>query len=200
MCGTTVLSINISWRRSGVVMMLGNRSMWQLAIAWTKSNRVLIRCVAAQYLPYMGCSLQDLESEALLTAYQTLAGLLQNEKDLTLMGRYFRVVFRSRCIELTMGVNVVADCDMARIYVTQDKNVADEELDPGVIEAALSALTGRQRQVAQWILNQPTPVNADMVGQQFGITARGVRRLINCAISRIENGHRRVCQNVSAHP
>lgn len=179
-------------------MSLGHEHLWQLASAWTKSHRVLIRCIASPYLAHMGCNAHDLENEALLVAYQTLSSLLENNKDLALMGRYFRVVFRSRCIELTMGVAVIADGDLARFHIEQEEKVYAEELDQDVIDAALTALTARQRQVAQWILSQPTPVNVNLIGQRFGITARGVRRLLNNAIYRIENGHRRVCQTISA--
>lgn len=179
-------------------MSLGSEHLWQLASAWITSHRVLIRCIASPYLAHMGCSARDLESEALLAAYRTLCSLLQNDKNLALMGRYFRVVFRTRCIQMTMGVAVIADCDMAHSNIVREEKVDSEELDQAVIDAAFSALTARQRQVAKWILSQPTPVSVNLIGLQFGITARGVRKLINNAIFRIENGHRRVCQTVSA--
>lgn len=178
-------------------MSLGCDHLWKLASAWTTSHRVLIRCIASPYLAHMGCSTHDLESEALLTAYQTLSSLLQNDKDLALMGSYFRVVFKCRCIKLTMGVDVVTDYDLSRLYVVQEENVTAAP-DPAVIEAALAALTHRQRQVTRWILCQPTPASVERIGQRFGITSRRVRSLINTAISRIENGHRRVCKTISS--
>lgn len=172
--------------------------IWNLAIIWVKSHRVLIRCVAAHYSPYMGCSAQDLESEALLTAYLTLRSLVRNEKDLSLMDRYFRVIFRSRCIHMTMGVDVVYELDIDRMRITQSEDrTLNHELDQQVIEAAINLLTGRQRQVAQWILSQDNPASVSLTGQHFGVTARGVRKLINNAIIRIENGHRRVRKTVS---
>jgi len=171
---------------------------WSLAALWIKSNPILINCIAAQYIPHMGCSAQDLESEALLVAYLTLCNLFQNEKDLSYMGRYFRVVFRSHCIQMTMGIKVVDDIDPEKIISSYGENTLHEELDQHVIDAALTSLTTRQRQVAKWILSQPSPVNTDLVGKHFGISARGVRRLLNNAITRIENGHRNVCQTISA--
>lgn len=171
---------------------------WSLASLWIKSNPMLIKCIAAQYIPYMGCSFQDLESEALLVAYQTISSLFQSEKDLSCMARYFRVVFRSRCIQMTMGIKVVDDLDPEIINVPNEDETLPQELDQDVIDAALASLTNRQRQVAKWILSQPSPVNTDLVGEHFGISTRGVRRLINDAVTRIENGHRNVCRTIPA--
>ena len=174
-------------------MLLGNGQLWQLAIAWTRSNKVLIKCIATQYFPYMGCSAYDLQAEALLVAHQTVVTLLQKDKGLDLMGRYFRIVFRSRCIEL-MDVCVAADVDLSD--VTLEELGSQNKLDQYVIESALSDLTNRQRQIAQWILTQPTPASTNMIGLKFGITARGVRKLISNAIFRIENGNQRICKSV----
>lgn len=171
---------------------------WSLASLWIKSNPILIKCIAAQYIPHMGCSSQDLESEALLVAYQTITSLFQSEKDLSCMARYFRVVFRSRCIQMTMGIKVVDDLDPEIINVPNEDETLPQELDQDVIDAALASLTNRQRQVAKWILSQPSPVNTDLVGEHFGISTRGVRRLINDAVNRIENGHRNVCRTIPA--
>jgi DNA-directed RNA polymerase specialized sigma24 family protein len=171
---------------------------WSLASLWIKSNPVLINYISAQYIPHMGCSSQDLENEALLVAHQTLSSLLQSEKDLSYMGRYFRVVFRSHCIQMTMGIKVIDDIDPETIHFSHEEVTLHQELDQHVIDTALTALTTRQRQVAKWILSQPSPVNTNLVGEHFGISTRGVRRLINDAITRIENGHRNVCQTVGA--
>lgn len=171
---------------------------WSLASLWTKSNPVLIKCIAGRYIAHMGCSTQDLENEALLVAYQTISSLLQRGEDLSCMGRYFRVVFRSHCIQLTMGIRVVDNLDPAKINVTYEDDTLHQELDQDVIDAALTSLTNRQRQIAKWILSQPSPVNIDLVGKHFGMSTRGVRRLINDAITRIENGHRNVCRTVPA--
>ena len=110
------------------------------------------------------------------------------------MARYFRVVFRSRCIQMTMGIKVVGNLDPEIINIPSRGETLHQELDKEVIAAALASLTNRQRQVAKWILSQPSPVNTDLVGEHFGITTRGVRRLINDAITRIENGNRNVCR------
>lgn len=176
-------------------MALTCEQRWQLATSWTSSNHVLIRCVAAPYYAHMGCSSKDLESEALLIAYQTIALLLQSGRDLSCIGRYFRVSFRTHCIKLTMGVRIVSDVEVHRLPVTME-SLEKSSLEPVVIERALGELTRRQQQVARWVLAQPTPVNADEIGRRFGISSRGVRSLISSAISRIENGHKRLRQTV----
>lgn len=172
---------------------------WSLASLWIKSNPVLINCIAAQYISHMGCSSQDLKSEALLVAHQTISNLLQREKDLSLMAKYFRVVFRSHCIHMTMGINVVDGMDPEKINFCKRDKSEHQELDQNVIDAALESLTARQRQVAKWVLNQPSPVNINLIGEHFGISPRGVRRLIQDAITRIENGHRNVCRTVGTN-
>ncbi len=171
--------------------------IWRLAIVWTKSNSVLIKCVAANYLPYMGCSNLDLENEACLVAFQVLSELAKQKKDLSHISPYFRVVFRSRCIEMTMGVAVAAGCDIEDVRVDDDKGGIKKDLDRKVIDSAFQSLTQRQRQVAEWILNQPTPVNSNLIAHHFDISPRGARRLITNAINRIEHEHRRVCKAVA---
>jgi len=100
---------------------------------------------------------------------------------------------------MTMGIDVVEDLDIERINIAKnDEKMLNHDLDQHVIEAALFSLTERQRQVAKWILRQDTPVSVNLIGQQFGITARGVRKLINNAIFRIEHGHHRVCKTIPA--
>ncbi len=182
-----------------VQISLQHTDKWTLASHWIKSNPVLIHCVAARYFPHMGCTPQDLKSEALLVAYQTISSLLQNNKDLCFMSRYFRVIFRSRCIQMTMGIRVVADLDPEKIREPEKDDTQLQGLDQDVIDAALATLTNRQRQVAGWILNQPLPVTTNLIGEHFGISTRGVRRLINDAITRIENEHRNVCRAIPAH-
>ncbi len=180
-------------------MVLESEQTWHLATLWVKSNRMLINCISAHYYPYMGCSSKDLEGEALLVAYQVLSGLVHQERDLSLMARYFTVVFRSRCIHMTMGI-VPVQYDVERLRVVQEEQPVQQELDQQMIEEALQLLTNRQRQVAQWILQQPTPATVTVVARHFDITGRAVRRLLSNAIYRIENGPRRVCSHIPSLP
>jgi len=68
-----------------------------------------------------------------------------------------------------------------------DQNESSD-LDDSVIAEALSALTGRQRLVSQWILSQPKPVSFYTIANHFGIHIQSVRRILLNTIRRIE-GH-----------
>ena len=177
-----------------------NKTKWHLAQTWVKSNRVLVWCIAGPYYKYMSCEVYDLESEALLTAYQVITLLNRRGKSLALMSSYYRVAFRTRCIELATGVQVT-DCDIDRIPSgsTDTLSWKQEELNSETIKNALQILTNRQRQISEWILAQPTPINTATAGEQFGIQARAVRSIIKNAIRRIEDyGHQPVQQTISA--
>lgn len=173
---------------------MSHNELWHLGLTWVKSNRVLILCIAAPYHKHMQCNSQDLESEALLVAFQILSSLIHKQKDLSLMSKYFRVVFRSHCIKMTIGVSI-ADSDLDRVSIDQVQK--PQNLDQEIINEALQALTERQRQISQWILEQPTPVSTRTVGHKFGINDRTVRTIINNAIKRLEiYGHQTIRKTV----
>lgn len=174
---------------------MNQSELWCLAQAWVKSNPVLISHIAAPYRKHMNCHIQDLTSEALLTSYQVLHALSHDGQDLSLMSRYFRVVFRTQCIKMTTRVNVV-DYQIEKISAPIQRT---EKLNQEVIKEILQTLTHRQRQISEWILSQPTPVSTSIVGQKFGINDRTVRVIINNAIKRIENyGHQSIRKTVQA--
>lgn len=177
-------------------MLLGQKQVWKLAVAWAKSNRVLINHTAGPYTRYMGLSSEDLESEALLVAHQVLLSLHQGSKNLSDMERYFRVVFRSHCIRLTRGYYIAEYIDPEKINLTNDQKISHQQLDQLIIDGALEALTARQREVTEWILCQSFPVNTERIGSHFGISSRAARKLIKNAIIRLENGHRRIRKTV----
>ncbi len=158
---------------------------WNLALSWVKSNRVLIRCIAGPYFRYMSCDRQDLNGEALLTAYQVLTLLDRQRKSLSHMNPYFRVAFRTRCISLASGL-VVSEYEIDRIPAEDGLTGQQKELDKGKIREHLRILTNRQRQISEWILAQPTPVSTSTVGRRFGIGSRTVRAILSNAIRRIE--------------
>ncbi|HFC00418.1 MAG TPA: sigma-70 family RNA polymerase sigma factor [Phaeodactylibacter sp.] len=170
--------------------------LWFLAQAWVKSNHVLIWCIAAPYYKYMTCDFQDLEHEAMLTAYQVMSGLLRKNKKLLLMSRYYRVVFRTRCIKLTTGM-IVANCDIEQLSVP-DQAQKQQELDEEVIQDALQVLTNRQRQISQWILSQPKPVSTSMVAKKYGVQRRTIQAVLSNAIDRIKKyGHQPIRETIT---
>lgn len=165
---------------------MSQTEVWHLAQTWVKSNRVLIWYIAAPYYKYMPCNSKDLDGEALLTAYNVLSILIRKRKKLSSMSRYYQTVFRTQCIRLTSCVETLS-YDIDQVPVTVSGSDQQEVLDEEVIQGALQVLTNRQRQISQWILSQPAPVNTATVGKQFGIRSRTVRSIVNNAIKRIEN-------------
>lgn len=169
-------------------MTADNKIIWQLAQSWVRSNRVLIWCIAAPYYRYMSCDSNDLSGEAQLVAYQVISRLIRN-KDLTSTSRYFRVVFRTRCLQMAAGVAI--SNEIQPNVMMEKKQFVD--LDETLIQEALLALTQRQRQIAQWILAQPEPVSFTTIAKHFGIHHQTVRELLSNSIKRIERyGHQRI--------
>jgi len=171
--------------------------IWFLAQTWVKSNHVLVWCIAAPYYRYMPCDPSDLEHEAILTAYQVMSGLIRKDKKLLLMSRYYRVVFRSRCIKMTTGV-IVTNCDISQMPAP-DQEQKQQKLDEEVIQEALQVLTNRQRQISQWILSQPTPVSTSVVAEKYGVQRRTIQAILSKAIERIiENyGHQPIREAIT---
>lgn len=128
-------------------MSADKKIIWQLAQSWVRSNRVLIWCIAAPYYRYMSCDSNDLTGETQFVAYQVISHLIKN-KDLKSSSRYFRVVFRTRCLQMAAGVAI--NNEIQPHAIMDKKQFID--LDEAIIQKSLVALAQRQRQIAQWIL------------------------------------------------
>ena len=175
------------------------QNIWLLAQSWVSANRVLIWCIAAPYHRYMSCDSSDLAGEAKLVGYQVISALIDQNKDLSLTSKYFRTVFRTRCIQMAAGVALVND-HQATVAIqneqSPDRNESSD-LDDSVIAEALSALTSRQRLVSQWILSQPKPVSFYTIANHFGIHIQSVRRILSNAIKRMDGyGNQRICEDL----
>lgn len=179
--------------------MNAEKKIWPLAQSWVHSNRVLIWCIAAPYYRYMSCDSYDLAGEALLAVYQVISVLIDQNKDLSFTSKYFRIVFRTRCIQMAAGVALANEQQAtAAIQKEQSQDLNEPfDLDESVIAEALSALTDRQRLVSQWILSQPNPVSFKTIANHFGIHVQSVRRILSNTIRRIEGyGHQRICEGL----
>ena len=180
-------------------MSADKKIIWPLAQSWVHSNRVLIWCIASPYYRYMSCDSYDLAGEAQLAVYQVISVLIDQNKDLSLTSKYFRIVFRTRCIQMAAGV-ALANEQQATLAIQKEQSPDLNEfsdLDDSVIAVALSALTDRQRLVSQWILSQPKPVSFYTIANHFGIHIQSVRRILSNSIRRIEGyGHQRICENL----
>lgn len=147
----------------------------------------------------MSCDSRDLAGEAQLAVYRVISVLIDQNKDLSLTSRYFRIVFRTRCIQLAAGVALANEPPASIAFQKEQFPDLNEssELDETVVSEALSALTGRQRLVSLWILSQPKPVSFNMIANHFGIHIQSVRRILSNAIRRIEAyGNQRICEDL----
>ena len=164
------------------------QNIWPLAQSWVSSNRVLIWCIASPYYRYMSCDSRDLAGEAQIAVYKVIAVLIDHNKDLSLTSKYFRTVFRTRCIQMAAGVALANEQQATMAIQTEHSLELNEssELDDSVITEALSTLTGRQRLVSLWILSQPKPVSFYTIANHFEIHIQSVRRILSNAIKRIE--------------
>ncbi|MBU1567362.1 MAG: hypothetical protein KJ630_17280 [Proteobacteria bacterium] len=176
--------------------MKNKQNIWPVAQSWVNSNRVLIWCIAAPYYRYMSCDSSDLAGEAKLAVYQVISALIDQNKDLSLTSKYFRTVFRTRCIQMAAGVALVNE-QQATVAIQNELSPylnESSDLDASVIAEALSALTDRQRLVSQWILSQPKPVSFYTIANHFGIQIQSVRRILSNTIRRIEGyENQRIC-------
>jgi hypothetical protein len=140
----------------------------------------------------MSCDSYDLAGEAQLSAFQVISVLINQNKDLSLTSKYFRIVFRTRCIQMAAGVALAYE-QQATLAIQKEQSPDLNEfsdLDDSIIAEALSALTDRQRLVSQWILSQPKPVSFYTIANHFGIHIQSVRRILSNSIRRIEGyGH-----------
>ncbi len=169
------------------------KEAWVLASTWVNSNRVKIRYIAGPYFRYMPGDEEDLTSEALLVAYQTIISLLHNSGDLELMSRYFQVRFKTHCIKMAAGVPTITLPDITTLPIlppdpSDHKN--HKELNHKEIPLEKNkSLTKKQRLIVGWILNQDIPVSTKKTGAHFGVSARAIRLILNNAITRLNNGH-----------
>ena len=147
----------------------------------------------------MSCDSHDLAGEAQLAVYQVISVLIDKNKDLSFTSKYFRIVFRNRCIQMAAGV-ALANEQQATVAIQKEQSPELDEpsdLDASVITEALSVLTDRQRLVSQWILSQPKPVSFYTIANHFGIHIQSIRRILSNSIRRIEGyGHQRICKNL----
>ena len=161
---------------------------WKAAMHWVKCNQTLIGHIAAPYRKYMASGSKDIEQEAILAAFCTLTILTKKKEHVSRFGAYFRVQFRTRCIKMATGGMTSSIRDIGQIAShPSEKNNA--EPNEKMMDEALQSMSNRQRQIAGWVLAQPSPVNTTAIAEEFGIRGRTVRSIICNAINRVEQHH-----------
>jgi len=153
----------------------------------------------------MSCDSRDLAGEAQLAVYQVISSLIDQNKDLSLTSQYFRIIFRTKCIQMAAGVALANELTtFVAIQIDQSQGLTESsDQDDSVITEALSALTHRQREVSQWILSQPEPVSFYTIANHFGIHVQTVRDILSNSIKRLNRigriggyGHQRICEDL----
>lgn len=180
-------------------MRLNREQIWQLADLWVRSNNVLIRSVSSRYYHHMSFSFEDIQAEALLTAFLVISDLLSEGKELTLTSHNFYFAFLRQCIQLSRGVPLVPyHVDFEKLAIASESRNTDECHDDQRIKNACSVLTKRQRSVTSWILEQQKPATQQMVADHFNVTVRAVRKILNSTIKRFENsGYQRIRSSIT---
>jgi DNA-binding CsgD family transcriptional regulator len=146
----------------------------------------------------MSCSTEDLEGEATLVAYQVIEILMQEGKPLSLTRGYFSTLFKEKCLQLAKGVPVVSYYDEETMSLFSENRPRTELEEEQAVRKALPVLTRRQRAVAEWILSQKKPATPKMIASHFNVTVRGVRKIINNAVKRLDNsGYQNICKSVT---
>lgn len=164
--------------------LLSPHTIWQMAQSWVAGHIPVIWCIASPYYRYMSCDTGDFVGEAQIVVYQIISALIEQNKDLSLIDRYFRVAYRTKCIKMASNIHLVADMPIEVMAMEKEQAV---DLDESIIAEALAPLTNRQRQVSHWILKQPRPVSLADIAKQFGIHQQNAGRLLSASIIRIKN-------------
>ena len=153
---------------------------------WVSANRKLIRQIAAPYLRHMAADSNDLFQEASISAFKALIVVQRKEKQQHFVP-YFRVIFKTNCIKLASGIETAPVLE--DFHLTCEDPAEPEDWNEAKIEAALRAVSERQREICLWLLQQSSPVSTPELAREFKFSRRQACRLVNISIQRIAAAH-----------
>ena len=156
---------------------------WATAMQWVKTNKRLVRQVAAPYAKFMAGDSEDLYQEATISAYNALLSCMKNGQRERFVP-FFRVIFKTNCIKLASGIQTV-HCLEEYFLPPQEEAVEVIEPETDRIDDVLQMVSKRQRQICLWLLDQPTPVSALDIAREFKVSKRHAYRLISNTLQRI---------------
>src|SRR3989339_1114556 len=153
---------------------------WLAAETWVKANMALVRGVAAPYRSFMASDLEDIQSQAILAAYEALVALeKRHDGRAECFQAFFRVVFKRHCLRLSAGGQITLEFDLNLLPMITPESKLKEESSEVIKEILDRRLPDyRQRQVCHWILSQPHTVGTGDVAEHFGLDPRYIRQLI----------------------
>ena len=162
---------------------ISDREIWSMAQQWVFANKKLIRQIASPYFRFMAGDHEDLYQEAIIAAFKALVVSRKKRKQEQFV-RYFRVIFRTNCIQLASGIQTV-HCLEDYFLPSQEQEENRKEPEKEKIRQALTAVTTRQREICLWLLRQPVPVGTRDIAREFKVSRRHACRLVMLSIQRI---------------
>jgi RNA polymerase sigma factor (sigma-70 family) len=152
---------------------------WLVARKWVAENMRLVHWIAAPYHTYMAADEGDLLQEAILAAFQALTAARKKREEQRFVP-FFRVIFRTHCLRLASGIQTVHLAnDVLPDACTVEEETPRSEPLPLEIDAALRNLSGRERDICRWILDQDRPVNINQAAEYFHLSRRHISRLLH---------------------
>ncbi len=157
---------------------------WLAAMEWVRAHTHVIRWEAAPFVPYMAGDDDDLFQEATIAAFKALMEV-QNQDPQQLIP-YFRTIFRTQCLKMAIGIR---PAQFSYEYLVSTASREEEEYlpepQPEETLAAMQRVEGRNREMCQWILQQPFPVSTEEAACHFNLSRRQVCRLVQSTIDHI---------------
>ena len=156
-----------------------DEEIWLVARQWVAENMRLVHWIAAPYHTYMAADEGDLLQEAILAAFQALTAARKKQEEQRFVP-FFRVIFRTHCLRLASGIQTVHLAnDVLPDACTVEEETPRSEPLPLEIDAALRNLSGRERDICRWILDQDRPVNINQAAEYFHLSRRHISRLLH---------------------
>ena len=156
-----------------------DQETWLTARRWVTENMRLIHWIANPYRNHMAADEDDLLQEATMAAFQALT-TAEKKQAAQRFVPFFRVIFRTHCLRLASGIQTVHLAnDVLPDACTVEEETPRSEPLPLEIDAALRNLSGRERDICRWILDQDRPVNMHQAAEHFHLSRRHFSRLLH---------------------
>ena len=160
-----------------------NCRTWQKAMQWVATHRNLVRHLAKPYRRFMQAESNDLWQEATIAAFTALITARKKKKPEQFI-RFFRVIFKTNCVELARGIPLTHAQDEHQIP-NPDEHIEPAEHDFSRIEEALTRVSMRERQACLWLMCHPGPDCIQNLACEFKVSKRQAYRLLSRSLGKI---------------
>ena len=133
----------------------------------------------------------DLFQEATIAAFKAL--MEAQDQDPQRVITYFRTIFRTHCLKMAIGIRP-AQFSYEYLACTASREEGEylPEPQPEETLAAMQRVEDRDRQICQWILQQPFPVSTEETACHFNLSRRQVCRVLQHATDQIIQHQRKM--------